>query len=48
MVSGHPKSAGISRVNELSTGPPGFGVSQCKPHIKFLGHAQVYVHLISA
>ena len=25
MVSGHPKSIGIPRVDGLSTGPPGFG-----------------------
>ena len=28
MVSGHSKSIGIPRVDGLSTGPPGFGVSQ--------------------
>ena len=28
MVSGHPKSIGNPRVDGLSTGPPGFGVSQ--------------------
>ena len=28
MVSGHLKSIGIPRVDGLSTGPPGFGVSQ--------------------
>ena len=28
MVSGYPKSIGIPRVDRLSTGPPGFGVSQ--------------------
>ena len=26
-VSGYPKSTGIPRVDRLSTGPPGFGVS---------------------
>ena len=28
MVSGYPKSIGIPRVDGLSTGPSGFGVSQ--------------------
>ena len=28
VVSNHPKSIGIPRVDELSTGPPGFGTSQ--------------------
>ena len=28
VVSGYPKSTGISRVDGLSTGPPGFGASQ--------------------
>ena len=28
VVSSYPKSIGISRVHGLSTGPPGFGVSQ--------------------
>ena len=28
VVSGYPKSTGISRVDELSTEPPGFGASQ--------------------
>ena len=28
VVSGYPKSAGISRVDGLSTGSPGFGASQ--------------------
>ena len=28
VVSGHLKSIGISRVDGLLTGPPGFGVSQ--------------------
>ena len=29
VVSGYPKFTGISRVDRLSMGPPGFGVSQC-------------------
>ena len=28
VVSGHPKSIGIMRIDWLSTGPPGFGASQ--------------------
>ena len=28
VVSGYPKSIGISRVDGMSTGPLGFGVSQ--------------------
>ena len=32
VVSGYPKSTGIPRVDELSTGPPGFGAS----HILFV------------
>ena len=28
LVSGYPKSTGIMRVDRLSTGPLGFGVSQ--------------------
>ena len=28
VVSGHPKSTGISWVDGLSMGPPGFGASQ--------------------
>ena len=30
MVSGHSKSTGIPRVDELSTGPSGFGVSHAQ------------------
>ena len=29
VVSGHPKSIGIPRVEELSTGPPDFGCHIC-------------------
>ena len=28
MVSGYPKATGILRVDEFSTGPPGFGALQ--------------------
>ena len=31
VVSGYSKSTGISRVDRLSMGPPGFGASQIGP-----------------
>ena len=48
MVSGHPKSTGIPRVDGLSTGPPDFGrhisVLEFYGYIKHNGDISVFIN----
>ena len=46
VVSGHPKSIGISRVNELSTGPPDLGCNI--KHCPIALNKAIYRRLVNA